>query len=139
MTDSLKSKRILGTSFCLVLVRALIFAPIDPEEYRLVDKPGEKKFDIVLEDVLARAREAKIFQGCTFHITPNVKPSREVLKRVIEAHGGVVSPPHFVSSKSKLIDMRSRQFSRITPRDELSRNRKRTSSPARKIDKNGTP
>lgn len=90
-TESRKKGKLLGSSFSLSSRpdRSRLRS-IDPKDYQLVDREGEKKFGIVLQDVLARARAGKVFEGCTFHLTPHLALGREILKRIIEAHGGVV-------------------------------------------------
>ena len=60
------------------------------EEPLFKDTVGEKKWGIKFEDVLARARAGKVFEGKTFYITPKVEPSMETLKRIIIANGGEV-------------------------------------------------
>lgn len=46
-----------------------------------------------LVESLRRAREGKLFKGLTFYITAKPKTDRDIVKQIIECHGGLVRSP----------------------------------------------
>ncbi|WFD30799.1 hypothetical protein MSPP1_001823 [Malassezia sp. CBS 17886] len=66
---------------------------LDTSTYMLHDAAKEKQFGIQLADVLARSRAAPgaLFRGHTFYVTRAVAPSRDILRRVIQAAGGAAA------------------------------------------------
>ncbi|KAF8058683.1 hypothetical protein FPV67DRAFT_1523362 [Lyophyllum atratum] len=70
---------------------------LDEGKYFLNDKGNEGKFDFVLADALARAKELQgtLFSKMVFYITPKVPIDIKLLKNVVTACGGQVNtqPP----------------------------------------------
>ncbi|KAJ7647790.1 hypothetical protein FB45DRAFT_1020000 [Roridomyces roridus] len=72
------------------------------EDYLLSDHAGEQKHNIVLSEVLDRARAngGRLFQGMTFYITSSVKPSPAMLVNIAQANGGQATAPNQLSSRT---------------------------------------
>lgn len=66
----------------------------DSTAYALKDRKKEQQWSIRLPEVLARsaANQASLLAGHTFYISKNVQPSRDTLKRIVEAAGGSAAP-----------------------------------------------
>ncbi|TFK35317.1 hypothetical protein BDQ12DRAFT_714751 [Crucibulum laeve] len=63
------------------------------EEYPLIDKDGENKYNLVLTDALEKAKHlnGKLFDRKTFYVTPKIPVDIKLLKNVVTACGGQVS------------------------------------------------
>ncbi|KAG6916328.1 hypothetical protein DXG01_007310 [Tephrocybe rancida] len=81
---------------------------LDERNYLLRDKTNEKKFDFVLADALARAKELRgtLFSKMAFYITPKVQINHSLLKNVITACGGQVNNFLFRAIADMLMDGR---------------------------------
>jgi hypothetical protein len=66
---------------------------LDPEDYLLQDRAGEKRWGFKLADALERAKaaERKIFHGYIFYVTKTVQLDFDVIQRVVDSAGGKVS------------------------------------------------
>ncbi|KAK6356367.1 hypothetical protein TWF718_000728 [Orbilia javanica] len=63
---------------------------VDTKPYLLKDAEGEKKLKMNLKESLERAKgnDGKLLEGLTVYITPNVSPSFETFKKIVEANSG---------------------------------------------------
>ncbi len=64
------------------------------EEFALKHRTSEKKYGFKLLDAIERskANSGKVFAGKTFYLTPKVLVDSKLLKNVVTAGGGQVSP-----------------------------------------------
>jgi mediator of DNA damage checkpoint protein 1 len=67
----------------------------DEDNYALDDKAGERKYGMVLDEAVEKARELKggLFSKKMFYVTPKVAVDIKLLKSVVTACGGQVSHP----------------------------------------------
>ncbi|KAG0345761.1 hypothetical protein BG004_003150 [Podila humilis] len=61
---------------------------LDEKNYRLTDPEGKNEYDIQLYEALDRARDKRVFDNCTFYISPSTQPKPAVLKSLVELAGG---------------------------------------------------
>uniref|UniRef100_A0A914HEE6 PAX-interacting protein 1 n=1 Tax=Globodera rostochiensis TaxID=31243 RepID=A0A914HEE6_GLORO len=54
------------------------------------DRENEKKYGFNLKATTLRTRNRRVFKGVTFHLSVGVQPKYEVIRRLIEAGGGIV-------------------------------------------------
>jgi hypothetical protein len=73
---------------------ALTFQTTGEDDYALHDKNIERKYGFVLDEAIERARDLKgrLFANKTFYVTPRVPVDIKLLKNVVTACGGQVSP-----------------------------------------------
>ncbi|KAF9584366.1 hypothetical protein BGW38_006730 [Lunasporangiospora selenospora] len=64
---------------------------LDESDYRIKDPDNEEKFSMDLYKSLECSREKKVFEDCSFYISPSTTPKPAVLKVLIEAGGGKAS------------------------------------------------
>jgi hypothetical protein len=64
------------------------------EEYFLQDPENEKKYDFKLLDAIGRAKQTGggVFANKMFYVTPKVPIDMKLLKNIVIAAGGQVSP-----------------------------------------------
>ena len=67
---------------------------LDETDYLLADKANERKYNFVLADAFAKAKELKgtLFAKKIFYVTPKVPIDIKLLKNVVTAYGGHVKP-----------------------------------------------
>ncbi|KAI6223036.1 PAX transactivation activation domain-interacting protein [Aphelenchoides fujianensis] len=63
---------------------------VDSFDFHVRDAENERKFRFSALNTIYRAKERAIFEDMTFHLSPSVLPSFDVLRSLIEAGGGVV-------------------------------------------------
>ncbi|CAD5219580.1 unnamed protein product [Bursaphelenchus okinawaensis] len=63
---------------------------VDSFDFHVRDYENEAKYGFNVMNTLFRARTRPVFEDVTFHISPNVQPSREILQRLIQSAGGIV-------------------------------------------------
>ncbi|KAK3003248.1 hypothetical protein RJ639_018190 [Escallonia herrerae] len=73
---------------------------IDEKNYILRDAKKEKEIGFSMPVSLARARQHPLLKGRPVFITPNVKPSKEMIKSLVQAVHGQLSP-HSKEKESK--------------------------------------
>lgn len=63
---------------------------VDPQAHLLVDRDGEDRFGIKLQETLARAKknQRSLFKGWQIFVTEKVKGGFETYKAIVEANGG---------------------------------------------------
>lgn len=63
---------------------------LDPNDYPLVDKAGEKNYGVSLQKSLerARARKRKLLNGMTIYVTKDIHGGYETYEAIIKANGG---------------------------------------------------
>ncbi|KAF9463519.1 hypothetical protein BDZ94DRAFT_1308637 [Collybia nuda] len=73
---------------------------LDEKHYTLHDEANEKKYNFVLADAIARARESKggLFAKKTFYVTPKVPIGIQLLKSVVSASGGQTPTLRIINS-----------------------------------------
>ncbi|KAK3041440.1 hypothetical protein RJ639_000417 [Escallonia herrerae] len=77
---------------------------IDEKNYILRDAKKEKEIGFSMPVSLAHARQHPLLKGRPVFITPNVKPSKEMIKSLVEAvHGQAVGRIRSTSAKDKMI------------------------------------
>ena len=62
----------------------------DSFDFSVRDGENERKFCFTALNTIYEARERAVFEDTTFHLSASVLPSLDVLRRLIEAAGGVV-------------------------------------------------
>jgi len=67
-----------------------LFKLIDSLDFYVYDAENERRYAFSLKNTILRARQRRVFQDVTFHLSDSVKPSFEILSRLISAAGGVV-------------------------------------------------
>lgn len=63
---------------------------LDPRDFPLFDQEAEREYGFKWRQTLALAAERKLFDGYTVFVGSSVKPGIEVLKNLVEIHGGHV-------------------------------------------------
>lgn len=97
VTASLKANKLLGAlsdHHSQKLLITIHVSLLDVKDYPLHDKKKEKHHKTTLVDLLARARSKKLYDGLTIYLTESCQPAPSVLRKIIMAHGGTVSPTH---------------------------------------------
>ncbi|KAH7718257.1 Pax transcription activation domain interacting protein [Aphelenchoides avenae] len=72
----------------------------DGLDFFVQDKVNERRYGFNLYNTIMRARQRKIFEGVTCHVSPSVLPAFDVLSELIAAGGGSVDKPR--PSRQKL-------------------------------------
>ncbi|KAH7700763.1 Pax transcription activation domain interacting protein [Aphelenchoides avenae] len=72
----------------------------DGLDFFVQDKVNERRYGFNLYNTIMRARQRKIFEGVTFHVSPSVLPAFDVLSDLIVAGGGSMDKPR--PSRQKL-------------------------------------
>ncbi|CAD5226830.1 unnamed protein product [Bursaphelenchus xylophilus] len=63
---------------------------IDSLDFRVRDYENEAKYGFNVLNTIFRARTRHVFEDVTFHVSPNVQPSHEIVRRLIQSAGGSV-------------------------------------------------
>lgn len=106
---SAEAKSLLCAHFLCVLsiINAVLTLYLAPENFLLSDPANEKKWKFKLVDAVKRAKQNKgqIFKGLGFYVTTRVLQGMEknLLKNVVEAHGGWVSPLSHASPSPRIL------------------------------------
>ncbi|KAL1746219.1 hypothetical protein HDZ31DRAFT_13732, partial [Schizophyllum fasciatum] len=77
-------------------------ALLPESDFPVVDKDGEKKQRVKLAELVERARElkGKLFAGHTFFITRKAGVDRDMLRAIVTANGGQISPTNAPTART---------------------------------------
>jgi len=62
-------------------------------KYVLKDKAKEAELGDSLANILARAKQRKLFDGITIYFTPSIEPGVKVLQKIVTSGNAIVSIP----------------------------------------------
>ena len=69
---------------------------IDSQEYIISDDESEEKFKFTLRSTLLTAKDTSLYSNYSFYTTPNVKPPKGEIQKIIESADGKVDIVFFI-------------------------------------------